>query len=81
MSTQATFLDDFPRRLKWMRAQAKWSQAELAEKVGVARTFITLIESGQRMPSFNVANLIVKALTERVGPRKAKQGWFGELPT
>lgn len=49
-------------RALYLRERAKLSQAELATKVGVHQTAISLIESGKREPSFEMAEAICRAL-------------------
>jgi putative transcriptional regulator len=49
-------------RLKVIRAERNWSQAELAEKLGVSRQTINAIETGKYDPSlplaFKIARLV-----------------------
>ena len=42
-------------RLKVLRAEHDWSQAQLAEKVGVSRQTINSIETGKYEPSLSLA--------------------------
>jgi putative transcriptional regulator len=42
-------------RLKVLRAENNWSQAELASRVGVARQTIVAIENGKYGPSLALA--------------------------
>ncbi|WP_431891786.1 helix-turn-helix transcriptional regulator [Micromonospora haikouensis] len=42
-------------RLKVLRAERDWSQADLAERVGVARQTINAIETGRYDPSLPLA--------------------------
>ncbi len=42
-------------RLKVLRAEAGWSQAELADRVGVSRQTINAIETGRYDPSLPLA--------------------------
>jgi transcriptional regulator with XRE-family HTH domain len=44
---------------QWM-ASKKWSDARLAEAVGVSRPFITRIRTGERQPSITVAKRLMK---------------------
>jgi putative transcriptional regulator len=48
--------------IKRHRERAGWTQAELAERMGVARTTVTHLESGARMPSFPMLDKLGKAL-------------------
>lgn len=36
------------KRIKWLREQKKWSQLELAEKLGIHNTVLSRIESGEK---------------------------------
>jgi putative transcriptional regulator len=55
-------------RLRVLRAEREWSQAELAEAVGVSRQTINAIETGKYDPSlplaFKVARLFGKTVEE-----------------
>jgi putative transcriptional regulator len=42
-------------RLRLLRAERQWSQAELAEKLGVSRQTINAIETGKYDPSLSLA--------------------------
>lgn len=44
--------------LKELRERKGLNQQQLAENVGVSREYITMIESGQRNPSVNLAKKI-----------------------
>ena len=49
-------------RLKAARAAKDWSQAELAERVGVTRQTIGMIEAGRFNPSLALCVAICRAL-------------------
>lgn len=49
-------------KLKSARAGLDWSQADLAEKVGVSRQTINAIEKGDYNPTINLCIAICKAL-------------------
>ena len=55
-------------RLRVLRAEYNWSQAELAERVGVSRQTINAIETEKYDPSlplaFKIARLFGKAIEE-----------------
>ena len=55
-------------RLRVLRAEKEWSQAELAAHVGVARGTINAIETGKYDPSlplaFKIARIFGKAVEE-----------------
>lgn len=50
------------KKLKLARVEKELSQAELAEKVGVTRQTIGLIEAGGYNPTLNLCIAICKAL-------------------
>lgn len=47
-------------RLKVLRAERDWSQAQLADRIGVARQTIVALESGKYAPSLPLAFRIGK---------------------
>lgn len=55
-------LRQFGARLQQVRKAQDISQEALAEKIGVHRTYLSLVEKGQRNPSLRVIYRIVKAL-------------------
>ena len=59
-------------RLRVLRAEYNWSQAELAERVGVSRQTINAIETEKYDPSlplaFKVARLFEKRIEEVFEP-------------
>jgi putative transcriptional regulator len=63
-------------RLKELRAEQKWSQAELAEKLGVSRQTINAIETEKYDPSlplaFKISHLLKQPIErifgEQAGP-------------
>jgi putative transcriptional regulator len=42
-------------RLRVLRAERRWSQAELAQRLGVSRQTINAIETGRYEPSLSLA--------------------------
>ncbi len=42
-------------RLRVLRAEKKWSQAELAEQLGVSRQAVNAVETGKHDPSLTLA--------------------------
>ena len=50
------------KKLKLARVERELSQAELAEKVGVTRQTVALIEAGGYNPTLNLCIAICKAL-------------------
>ncbi len=53
-------------RLRVLRAEKEWSQAELAAQVGVARGTINAIETGKYDPSLRLAFKIAHAFGKTV---------------
>lgn len=49
---------DISQRLKELRARKGYSQAELADKLHVSKSTISMIESGARRPSYEMLELI-----------------------
>ncbi|AYE34927.1 helix-turn-helix transcriptional regulator [Clostridium septicum] len=52
------------KRMKIARIECDLSQEQLAEKVGVTRQTIGMIESGKYNPSLNLCILICKSLNK-----------------
>ncbi len=46
---------DMKNRIRVLRAEKGWSQAELAEKVGVSRNSLNAVENGKFDPSLPLA--------------------------
>jgi len=53
-------------RLKILRAEHDWSQAELADRVGVARQTIIALEAGKYAPSLPLAFKLSKIFSKPV---------------
>jgi putative transcriptional regulator len=53
-------------RLKVLRAERDWSQADLAERLGVSRQTVNAIETGRYGPSLELAFAIAKLFDARV---------------
>ena len=51
---------DFGNKLKTLRLQEKWTQAQLAQKIGVTKSVISAYETGLRLPSYDVLIHIAK---------------------
>ena len=62
--------------LKTLRAECDWSQADLAEKLGVSRQTVNAIETGKYDPSlplaFKIAALFEKKIEEIFTPTKER---------
>jgi putative transcriptional regulator len=53
-------------RLRVLRAEHKWSQAELAERLSVSRQTINAIETGKYEPSLSLAFKIAHLFAARI---------------
>lgn len=53
-------------RIKVLRAERDWSQAELADRLGVARQTIVALEAGKYAPSLTLAFKISKLFERAV---------------
>jgi putative transcriptional regulator len=53
-------------RLKVLRAEQDWSQAELADRLGIARQTVVALEAGKYAPSLPLAFRIGKVFNQRV---------------
>lgn len=53
-------------RIKVLRAEQDWSQAELADRLGVARQTVVALEAGKYAPSLPLAFKISKLFTKPV---------------
>lgn len=53
-------------RLRVLRAEREWSQAELAERVGVSRQTINAIETGKYDPSLPLAFSLARVFSATI---------------
>jgi len=53
-------------RIKVLRAEKNWSQAELAERISIARQSLNAIENGKADPSLPLGMRIAKVFGVRV---------------
>ena len=53
-------------RLKVLRAERNWSQAELAEQLEVSRQTVIAIENGKYDPSLPLAFAIARVFEQRI---------------
>lgn len=65
-------------RLRVLRAERGWSQAELAGRIGVSRQAVNAIETGKHDPSLGLAfrlarlfGMTIEDLFEDGGPRES----------
>ena len=63
-------------KLKVLRAERDWSQADLADKLNVSRQTVNAIETGKYDPSlplaFKIAELFERQIEEIFTPEKAQ---------
>ena len=57
---------DMKNRIRVLRAEKGWSQADLAEKVGVSRNSINAVENGKFDPSLPLAFRIADAFELKI---------------
>lgn len=59
-------------RIRVLRAEREWSQAEVADRLGIARQTINALETGKYAPSlplaFKIAKLFAKPVEEIFDP-------------
>ena len=64
-------------QLKALRTQQGWSQAKMAEKLGISRQSVNAIELGKYDPSlplaFNIAKLFNKSIEDIFDPDKDRK--------
>jgi len=53
-------------RLRLLRAERDWSQAELAERLGVSRQTVNAIETGKYDPSLPLAFALARLFEQRI---------------
>jgi len=53
-------------RLRVLRAENRWSQAEVADRLGVSRQTVNAIETGKYDPSLPLAFAIAKLFSLRI---------------
>ena len=84
-------MKNFPVMLRSLRKQAKMTQPELAEKLGISRSAVSMYESGSREPNFamleaiaDIFNVDMNTLTgsapvsRPLGDREIKFALFGD---
>ncbi len=53
-------------RLKVLRAERDWSQADLADRLGVSRQTINAVETGKYSPSLELAFSIARLVDQHI---------------
>ena len=53
-------------RLRVLRAEKGWSQADLAEKLGVSRQAVNAVETGKHDPSLTLAFALAETFEQRI---------------
>ena len=53
-------------RIRVLRAERRWSQAELGERVDVSRQAINAVETGKHDPSLSLAFKIAQAFDQTI---------------
>jgi putative transcriptional regulator len=71
-------------RLRVLRAEREWSQADLAERLRVSRQTVNAIETGKYDPSlslaFNIAKLFSLSIESVFQPDETDAGRNGDAP-
>lgn len=66
-------------RLKVLRAERDWSQADLAERLSVSRQTVNALETGKHDPSlplaFKIASLFGSRIEDVFDPSDAREKW------
>jgi len=57
---------DMKNRIRVLRAEKRWSQADLADRVGVSRNSINAVENGKFDPSLPLAFRIADAFALKI---------------
>lgn len=65
-------------KLKLARVEKGWTQAELADNIGVARQTIIAIEANQYYPKITIAYLLARALDKEITELFIFHGPFDE---
>ncbi|MCX8238622.1 MAG: helix-turn-helix transcriptional regulator [Akkermansiaceae bacterium] len=59
-------------KLRVLRAEKRWSQAELADRLGVSRQAVNAVETGRHAPSltlaFSIADVFEKTIEDIFEP-------------
>ena len=53
-------------RLRVLRAERRWSQADLAERLGVSRQTVNAVETGRYEPSLSLAFKIARLFEQSI---------------
>ena len=64
-------------RIRVLRAEQEWSQAEVADKLGIARQTVNALETGKYAPSlplaFKISKLFSKPVEEIFDPNSIEE--------
>ncbi len=64
-------------KLRVLRAEKKWSQAELADRLGVSRQAVNAVETGKHDPSlmlaFSIADVFEQTIEDIFAPPQTRQ--------
>lgn len=63
---KSKILITFGNRIRTLRLEKNWSQENLAEKTGFHRTYIGMVERGERNPSLKNINVFAEAFGKNV---------------
>jgi putative transcriptional regulator len=64
-------------RIRILRAEREWSQAEVADRLGIARQTVNALETGKYAPSlplaFKISKLFAKPVEEIFDPESVEE--------
>ena len=64
-------------RIRVLRAETEWSQAEVADRLGIARQTVNALETGKYAPSlplaFKISKLFAKPVEEIFDPDSVEE--------
>ena len=79
MSTLQKYEASMKNRLRVLRAERGWSQADLGGRLGVSRQAVNAIETGKHDPSlplaFRLARLFALSIEEIFDDEGGTEGW------
>lgn len=71
-------MNDFPAILRRLRTEAQWTQPELAQRLGISRSAVSMYELGAREPDFEtleaMAELFQVDMNTLLGKEKVPAG-------
>ena len=76
-AVRLTQVQGMKNRIRVLRAEQEWSQAEVADKLGIARQTVNALETGKYAPSlplaFKISKLFSKPVEEIFDPNTIEE--------